>query len=144
MGIRPAVVIANVIKDDKGRFLIGMHKDGHKENQYAFPGGKVEDETIEEAFWRELEEETGLEKPKSYKPHIRFLGNSEFKVNDKRFLVMFYITPYSSEMGQPALIEPKNHFGWEWVKYEDFHKLPLAQSTKDFLELYSYIHEYGI
>ncbi len=130
---RPLVVIANVIYDDKGRFLIGLHRDGHKENQYAFPGGKVEEETCEEAFWRELKEETGLKKP-DFDIKLEFLGISEKSFKEKRFLILFYAAPYyRDKMGFPKTVEPHKHYGWEWLSLEELNLKPLAGSTVDFI-----------
>ena len=51
---------------------------------YAFPGGKVEEESLEEAWWRELKEETGLRKP-DFDIKLHFLGLSEVGHKEKRF-----------------------------------------------------------
>jgi ADP-ribose pyrophosphatase YjhB (NUDIX family) len=134
---RPVLVVANVIYDTKGRFIIGKHKDGHKEDQYAFPGGKVEDETLEEAFWRELREETGLKKPK--KAEIELIGLSEPSFKDKRFLVLFYATPYHFQMGRPRTVEPHKHYGWEALTEAEILTRPLASSTRDFFSSKSYL-----
>lgn len=129
---RPLVVIANVIYDEQGRLLIGKHKDGHKEDLYAFPGGKVEEESCEEAFWRELEEETCLQKP-DFDIKLEFLGLSEQAYKEKRFLILFYAAPYyRDKMGLPKTAEPHKHYGWQWLNLEELKNLPLAGSTKDF------------
>lgn len=131
---RPLVVIANVIYDEQGRLLIGQHKDGHKENLYAFPGGKVEDETCEEAFWRELKEETNLRKP-DFDVKLEFLGTSEARFKEKRFLILFYAAPYyRDKMGLPKTVEPHKHYEWEWLTLEELNLKPLASSTVDFIK----------
>lgn len=129
---RPIVVVANVVYDSAGRLLIGKHKDGPKENLYAFPGGKVENETCEEAWWRELREETGLKKP-DFEIQLEFLGISEQAYKEKRFLILHYAAPYYHEkMGVPKNIEPHKHYAWEWLTAEEILRKPMAASTKDF------------
>jgi ADP-ribose pyrophosphatase YjhB (NUDIX family) len=134
---KPIVVVANVILDKQGRMLIGKHKNGHKAELYAFPGGKLEDETLDECFWRELKEETGLNKPWSdAKP--RFLGISEQAFKEKRFLILFFYHPYITRlMGIPQTLEPGKHYGWEWLTFEEIRDKPLAGSIKDFLSWFS-------
>lgn len=129
---RPIVVVANVVYDKQGRFLVGLHRDGHKENLYAFPGGKVEDESCTKAFWRELREETGLKK--NFLP-LEFLGISEQSFKEKRFLILFYATLYDCAiMGLPYTVEPHKHYKWEWLTIDEIRQKPLAGSTKDFVE----------
>lgn len=131
---RPLVVVANVIYDKQGRLLIGMHKDGNKKNLYAFPGGKVETETIENAFWRELKEETSLKKP-NFDVKLEFLGLHEVGFKEKRFLILFYAAPYyEDKMGKPYAVEPHKHHGWEWLTVQEIANKPLASSTSDFLK----------
>ena len=58
-------VVAAIIKDEFGRFLIGKrkHTDKHFPSKWDFPGGKVkEGETFLEALRRELREELYLGK----------------------------------------------------------------------------------
>lgn len=54
-------VVAAVIRDEAGRYLITRRRKGtHLEGLWEFPGGKRErDETLEESLGRELTEELG-------------------------------------------------------------------------------------
>ncbi len=151
---RPTLVVLNVIykteikqrrvsigncehfvSDTTNLYLIGKHKDGGKENLYAFPGGKVEFETIEKAFFRELEEETGLVKDKKNPYYqLQYLGFHEVELKNKKFFNMIFAYPYTKGMGEPKTIEPHKHYGWEWLTLEEIKKLPLASSTKDFID----------
>jgi mutator protein MutT len=58
----PAIdVVAGLIRDDAGRYLITRRRTGtHLEGLWEFPGGKREaDETLEQSLGRELTEELG-------------------------------------------------------------------------------------
>jgi len=56
------VVVAAVIADDRGRFLLARRRPGsHLEGLWEFPGGAMEDgETPAQALARELVEELGV------------------------------------------------------------------------------------
>lgn len=62
MGRRPRLVVAAVIEDGEGRFLLARRPPGsHLEGLWEFPGGAMEEgETPGEALIRELEEELGV------------------------------------------------------------------------------------
>jgi 8-oxo-dGTP diphosphatase len=57
------IVVAAVIRDDRGHVLLTRRPDGvHMGGLWEFPGGKVETgETPAEALVRELDEELGIE-----------------------------------------------------------------------------------
>ncbi len=62
MGARPRLVVAAVIEDLQGRFLLARRPPGsHLEGLWEFPGGAMEDgETPAQALVRELDEELGV------------------------------------------------------------------------------------
>lgn len=62
-GRTPLAVAAAVILGPAGRILIGRrHEHLHQGSLWEFPGGKIEPgETAQDALWRELREELGIE-----------------------------------------------------------------------------------
>lgn len=62
MAARPRLVVAAVIEDEQGRFLLARRRSGsHLEGLWEFPAGGMEDgETPAEALARELDEELGV------------------------------------------------------------------------------------
>ncbi len=61
MSTEPIEVVAAIIRDAAGRYLITRRRKGtHLEGLWEFPGGKRErDETLEASLGRELAEELG-------------------------------------------------------------------------------------
>ena len=80
---RPVPVVAAVLTDDRGRFLLAQ-RPAHKKLglKWEFPGGKVEPgETPEAALARELREELGIE-ISAIEPLPRFQHDYGFAVID--------------------------------------------------------------
>lgn len=57
----PTVGVAMVVRDDRGRVLLGRRGHGREANLWCIPCGRLEwDEDVRHAAERELREETGL------------------------------------------------------------------------------------
>lgn len=132
---RPILVVANVIYDSiTDSFLLGKSLEGRKKGCYIFPGGKVENETLESAFWRELKEETGLVKSKVLGGKLHYCGYTEEEAeNGKRYLVMYFLTEYTSDMGRPTNIESDKHDKWEFIDRIELDNFPIWKTNKNIL-----------
>lgn len=131
---RPVIVVAALVEDEQGKLLMGKQKTKNKRDLYANPGGKVEDESITDAFWRELKEETNLKKP-SFVCKPEFAGFSEeVSKTGERYLVMFYFIEYHSSMGEVINMEPNKCYGWEWIHIRELANRPVVSSIEKFLK----------
>lgn len=110
-GIEHFSVGAGII-DCKGRLLVlRRRKEDSYPNMYEIPGGTVEDnETIEEALYREIYEETGLE----VKHIIKYIGYFDyiegFKKRQFNFIVSVKII---------KKITMSEHDNYMWINDSD-------------------------
>jgi 8-oxo-dGTP pyrophosphatase MutT (NUDIX family) len=105
-----------VIKEEK--ILLGYKKRGFGKDYYNGFGGKVEkDETIEEAAYRELEEEAGIKTDKIEKIAQIFF---EFEKEENRTLIVhvFITNEYSGEIIESDEMKP------QWFNISD---IPYSQ-----------------
>lgn len=125
-GLRKNVGI--ILTNDKGQLFWGRRSD--KQNAWQFPqGGMYENETIEEAMYRELYEELGL-KPEDvsilgitrrwlryYLPrHLRRYHSKPLCIGQKQ--KWFLLKLLSSENNIKLDTSPDQEFDhWKWVSY---------------------------
>lgn len=120
-------VAVNVIRCD-GKYLIGKRSsDGYWESQHSsarllfeqassrslcFTGGKVEDESLEDAALRELKEETGLE-GEVVKTAPGYPSEADSKFN---------LRPVLIETGSRDIQNSREHEKLEWIDLNDFYR----------------------
>ncbi len=124
----PIVTVGGLIVNSKNQFLLVRTEKWS--NLYGTPGGKVEwGETLEAAFCREINEETGLDIDE-----IRFVMIQDCVFHpqfykQKHFVLVNYVAKLK-ELSQPAQVilnYESNDF--VWVSWEDAQKLPINQPT---------------
>lgn len=123
MSNQRTVIVSNVIKH-KDSFLLGRKRCTGK---IFLPGGKVEEsEILENTFWRELEEETNLKKPKDFNLRkLSYLGLFEFIKKKEHFLVLYFLSNYHGQMGYVHNNEPEKCSELFWESWKDSIKRPI-------------------
>ena len=107
-------VVAALIRDDAGRYLITRRRKGtHLEGLWEFPGGKREpDETLEESLGRELTEELGA----------RFAVTERVETirwaYPEKTVVLHFFTCHVTA----GVIAPQEGQSMEWVAPKDLRK----------------------
>lgn len=113
MNETPTIVVANVLISEDNELLMGLRSD---RLEWEVPGGKVQDETLVEAYNRELLEETGMctdERPS-------LLGISEpdpAHFGGRRYVILFM--QVRSWHGFPQRMEPEKCLSWRWFSLDD-------------------------
>lgn len=108
-----------IIKND-GKILLCYMK---KNNFYFLPGGSVEsNETSEEALFRELKEEMGVEKNKII--INSFIGFQEFKFNDSYGRDAIF----SVSLKDTNIKSIEGHIDFVWKDLKDLKNLDLRPS----------------
>lgn len=131
-------VVQTVVRDQDENYLIGKRtRDGY----WEFLGGKVEDdETIEEAAFRELEEETGI------KLQIDDLENySEGRAYRSEDDSRYRLNPVLMEIEGQADVElSEEHSEAEWISLDDYHRYETLGQYQALLNLDILEGEVGI
>lgn len=114
--IRQITVVAAVIRDEEGRFLLCRRPDHkHMGGLWEFPGGKIRDgEGPESALLRELREELGIE-GKTGDP-VTFAVHEE---DGLRILLLFYEVRIVA--GEPR---PREGQQMVWARPCELHRYP--------------------
>ena len=109
---RPQVGVAVIIRDGKGRILLGKRKNVLNAGLWSLPGGHFEwMETFSECCRREVREEVGIE--------IRDLWpvcftNDMFKKEDRHYVTLFFEAKWFSH--RVTNMEPEKCYGWKWFQ----------------------------
>lgn len=135
---RPRVGVGVMVLKDKKVLLGRRHLDPkkasselHGEGTWTMPGGKLDfHEALEDAAFREVREETGIEIDKT-KLKIINIGNEI--VPDKHFVTIGYIC--ENFKGDPVAMEPEEIVEWKWFNLNDLPS-PIFSPSKKILDAY--------
>lgn len=124
----PRVGIGVIIKKES-KILLGLRKNSHGENTWAFPGGHLEfGESPEETAVREVKEETGLS---IQEPRFTQLTNDIFIKENKHYITLFLEVDIRE--GEAQLLEAEKCEAWQWFSWEDLPSnlfLPITNLEK--------------
>ncbi len=99
-----------IIKNNK--VLLGKRLNSHGHEQWAFPGGHLEQgETPEECAVRETLEETGLS---IANPKDTVFASNFFSENQRHYVTLFMLSNIDS--GERRVMEPDKCAGWQWFE----------------------------
>ena len=110
--------------------LLKRPKDDFMGGIYELPSGKVEDnESLDAAVYREVEEETGLKvkEIKKYLGHFDYESKSGKKTRQFNFVVT---------VEEPIEIRLQEHDNYTWVDKDQLHQYPITDSVKKILCLF--------
>lgn len=97
--------------------------------EWDFPGGRIDDQELEEAAIREQKEETGMEISGPSMP--LFACTSKWK--DRSLFSVFLL--WSNWQGEPVNMEPDKCQRLEWVEFEETFNRPLTEHAAKFLKM---------
>ena len=96
--------VSAIIINLTGEFLL-VNLVSFEDKYFAIPGGGVEEgETLEDAVYREIKEELGIEKTS-----LRFIGKNETPLHTN------FKTPKTSKAGQTYIGSERYFFGFEFI-----------------------------
>lgn len=127
-GISRYVVAAIIVNEHLEVLLLERPKDEFFGGVYELPGGEVKkDEPLEEALYREVKEETGLNVAtiKKYLGHFDYLSKSEKLTRQFNFHV---------EVDDISQIVLKEHSNYAWVSYQDLDRYNITEEVKKLLK----------
>ncbi len=123
-------VVGAVIEKDSHILLLKRPEDDFMGGIYELPSGKVEDnETLETALYREVEEETGLKvrKIKRYLGHFDYESKSGKKTRQFNFAVT---------VEEPIEIRLQEYDDYAWLDKDQIQNCPTTDSVKKILYLF--------
>ena len=127
-GISRYVVAAVITNKRSEVLLLQRPKDEFYGGIYELPSGKVEDdESLEEALYREVKEETGL----NVKNITRYLGHFDYLSKSKKPTRQFNFHVEVEDVSQIIL---KEHSSYVWVSPKDLHRYPVTEEVRKILE----------
>jgi ADP-ribose pyrophosphatase YjhB (NUDIX family) len=127
----PLTTVGGLLRDAAGDvLLVRTHKWS---NLWGIPGGKVEyGETLENAFLREIREETGLLAGGARMVMVQeAIEHPEFHA-PKHFVLINYVAEVAGV--RPAVTLNDEAEEWRWVSLDEAARLPLNGPTRALLE----------
>ena len=123
-------VVGAVIQKNSSILLLKRPKDDFMGEIYELPSGKVEEnEPLDEALYREVEEETGLKvkEIKEYLGHFDYESKSGEKTRQFNFVVT---------VKEPIEIRLQEHEDYVWVDKDQLYQYPITDCVKKILCLF--------
>jgi colanic acid biosynthesis protein WcaH len=133
----PLVSIDLIIRDPEGRVLVALRRSEPAKNYYFVPGGRIrKNETIDAAFQRILQAETGLNF--GFK-QARLLGVFQHiyptnRFEDKDYGTHYVVLAYEIVLREkPRITLDAQHESWRWMNE---HELRTASQVHPFVRRY--------
>jgi len=123
-------VVGAVVQKDSSVLLLERPKDDFMGGIYELPSGKVEDnESLDAALYREVEEETGLRiiEVSRYLGHFDYESKSGKKTRQFNFVV---------NCGDPLEIKLQEHDNYAWADKNQLFQYSVTESVKQILGLF--------
>lgn len=122
------VAVAVIINQDDEFLITKRSADQHQGNKWEFPGGKVENnETSQEALYREIREELGIEIQSAL--HITDIIHDYADDNKKVQLDVYQV---KSWLGEPQGLEGQPI---RWVKRSDLSRYEFPKANDEILAI---------
>ena len=137
MAFTPLVSIDLVVRDSRGRVLLGKRKNRPARNTWFVPGGRIlKNECLDDAFWRLTQQELGL--PTKRKDarlldvYEHFYADSVFGDEvDTHYVVLGYLIDWPDIDVQDCPQE--QHEAYHWFTLEEAQASPEVHShTKNY------------
>lgn len=130
---KPGVGVGIMILRDNKVLLGKRHEDPdkadselHGEGTWTMPGGKLHfGETLEDAVFREILEETGAEINKG---DLKLVSITNDIVEDAHFVTMGFLCKNFQE--EPKVMEPDEITEWKWFSLDDLPTPVFSPSEK--------------
>ncbi|OIO51793.1 MAG: hypothetical protein AUJ19_03655 [Parcubacteria group bacterium CG1_02_58_44] len=108
----PLIGVGVMIRNERGKILMGLRRGSHSAGEWCFPGGHLDfGETIFQTAEREVLEETGL----NVRTVELFSVSDDFRYIDtdgKHYVTIGVLAEYLE--GEPQLLETDRCDEWRW------------------------------
>lgn len=123
-------VVGAVVAKNARVLLLQRPQEDFMGGIYELPSGKVEaGETLSDALYREIEEETGLkiEKIDKYLGHFDYESKSGKATRQFNYVVTVF---------EPTEIQLQEHDKYVWINRNQLEQCPVTESVKSVLSLF--------